>query len=253
MKNLLVPLSLCVFITPALAQDLPRKYIDLLPYVQRGPDQGETNTCLFHAATGAMELLANKKHDIKNPVSHGPYDLSESYTINAPSHHSSSGKSSWEAAVLKYNGVKGVHISSWEFEAWSGPYINNTVWNYRDSSSMKRVDLPKVQTQRLFVFGNRWSTKVLNESHIEMIKRALVQERSPILVNYNDDGYWHVVLIVGYDDDIPGSCHGVDPRDCSDDPGSFYVRDSFGMKVEVRDQEWFKAMGNAAFVVKEAQ
>src|SRR5690606_17960723 len=43
------------------AFSLPSEHLDLLPYLQPAPDQGETNTCLFVSSTGAVELLLNQK------------------------------------------------------------------------------------------------------------------------------------------------------------------------------------------------
>ena len=58
-----------------------------------------------------------------------------------------------------------------------------------------------------------------------------------------------MILIVGYDDRMPGLCYDTDPKECKG-MGSFYVRDSFGVRVELRDYDWFRLKGNAAFVVK---
>ncbi|HXH74887.1 MAG TPA: hypothetical protein VNJ08_07970 [Bacteriovoracaceae bacterium] len=235
----------------ALAQDLPSKYTELLNYVQVAPDQGDTNTCLFVASTGAMELIANKKHGITNPKPYGPYDLAESYIIHAPSYQTS-GKSFWETPVMKFNKGYGIHFADWPFDAWNDSSVDNTIWNSREWRSMKKVELPKVTTSQLFIYGNRWSTNVLNDSHIEKIKAALYKNKAPVLVNYNDNYYWHVVLIVGYDDNLPGKCYELSDSECKEQKGSFYVRDSFGISVEVRDYDWFRVKGNAAFVIKEA-
>lgn len=236
-------------------REIPTRYTELLDYVQPAPDQGESSTCLFVGSTGAMELIANKKEGIKHPRPYGKYDLSESFIIHAPI-HSAQNKYDFEVPVLKFNKGFGIHISDWDYTAWKGNYENNSVWSYRDWSGMKKIDLPKVETIPLFVRGNRWSTGVLNDSHVQQIKEALWKYKSPVLVNYNDDGYWHVILIVGYDDQLPGTCYdpAVPLAECNqDDVGSFFVRDSFGIPVEVRDYDWFRLMGNAAFVVKEAQ
>jgi C1A family cysteine protease len=106
-----------------------------------------------------------------------------------------------------------------------------------------------VETIKLFELGNKWSTLVLDQSHIQLIKEALWTYKSPILVNYNDENFWHVILIVGYDDNLPGVCYDTSPKECSG-LGSFYVRDSFGLRIELRDYDWFRVKGNAAFVVK---
>ena len=79
LKFLLIPFACTLLSLAAWAR--PDSYTELLDYVQEAPDQGETNTCLFVASTGAMELIANKEMGIKNPRPFGIYDLSESYVI----------------------------------------------------------------------------------------------------------------------------------------------------------------------------
>lgn len=244
-------LALFLFATSsALANSLPDKYTELLKYVQEAPDQGETNACLFVSSTGAMELIANKKNGIEKPESYGPYDLAESFLMHAPS---TSGGSWMEVPIRKFNKGFGIHVSSWPFEAWDDAWNNRTVWNYQDWSQMKQVSLPKVETQLLFMVGKKWATNVLNDQHIQKIKEALWMNKAPVLVNYNDNDYWHVIMIVGYDDQMPGVCYEITDIECRGRLGSFYVRDNFGSKVELRDYDWFRVKGNAAVLVKEAQ
>ena len=228
----------------------PSAYTELLDYVQEAPDQGDTNTCLYVASTGAIELIANKTHGIKNPRPFGPYDLSESFVINAPN---TVEKSFFETPVLRFNRGFGIHIKDWPYEAWKDYRVNKNVWNPKNTSQLPRINVPKVETIKLFQYGKRWATYVLNEEHIEAIKLALWTHKSPVIVNYNDNDYWHVVLIVGYDDNIPGECYDTDPKECAGSMGAFFVRDSFGVPVELRDYDWFRVNGNAAAVVKAVQ
>jgi hypothetical protein len=228
----------------------PSSYTELLDFVQEAPDQGESATCLFVGSTGAMELIANKRAGVRKPKPFGPYDLAESFLIHAPQ-VDARGRSFLEIPVLKFNAGFGIHITQWPYEAWSGQQESRQPWNSRSWQQLPRVALPQVETIRLFQFGNRWSTNVLSSQHIEEIKEALWRHRSPVLVNYNDDGYWHVVVIVGYDDELPGTCYGVPSKQCSESGGSFFVRDSFGIPLEVRAYDWFRVMGNAAVVVRE--
>jgi hypothetical protein len=247
MFQILVTLLLSATNTLA-SSDRPVFYTELLDYVQEAPDQGETNTCLYVASTGAMELLANKAMGIKNPQAYGPNDLSESFVINAPD---TIKKSFFETPVLRFNHGFGVHVSQWPYEAWKKNEINKSVWwNHPKASQVPKINLPKIETKKLFQFGNRWATNVLDDSHVEQIKQALWIHQSPIIVNYNDEGFWHVILIVGYDDRLPGECYDTDPKECEGDIGSFYIRDSFGIKTELRDYDWFRVKGNAAAVVK---
>lgn len=234
----------------AQTQALPSKYTGLLDYVQEAPDQGESNTCLFVASTGAMELIANKKNGIKNPTPYGKFDLSESFLIHSTD-YITAGKYYWEMPVLRFNRGYGIHITDWPYEAWDGTSESNMPWAYRNSTDLPKVVLPKVETEPVFVVGNKWSTHVLNAQNIEQIKDALWKHKAPVLVNYNDDGYWHVVLIVGYDDNIPGACYDVTKEECGGN-GAFYVRDSFGIPVELRDYDWFRIQGNTAISVRAA-
>lgn len=226
----------------------PGSYTELLDYVQEAPDQGETNTCLFVASTGAVELLANKIHGIKNPMPGAPYDLAESFLIHADNN---GGESFFNRPVLRFNKSGAIHIQHWPFAAWNGTEINMGVWDrHPDFDHLPRMQVPKVETIKLFQIGKRWSTNVIGDEEVESIKEALWKYRSPVLVNYNDEGYWHVILIVGYDDSLPGDCYDTEAEECSDDVGSFYIRDSFGVRIEVRDYDWFRIKGNAAFVVR---
>ena len=231
---------------------IPSSYTALVPYVQQAPDQGETGTCLYVASTGAMELLANKKYNVKNPKPYGRFDLAESFLIHAPEFASDEPKTLWESTVLKFNWGYGVHVKDWSYDAWNETYANNGVWNFKEWDGMKKVPLPKIETVPLFVVGEKWSTYVLEDAHIQQIKEALWKYKSPVLANYNDDGTWHVIVIVGYDDTLPAICYDSPQADCPSKLGAFYVRDSFGLTAEVRNYGWFKAKGNAAFVVKEA-
>lgn len=228
----------------------PSAYTELLDYVQEAPDQGDTNTCLYVASTGAIELIANKVNGIKNPKPFGKFDLSESFVITAPN---TVEKAFFETPVLRFNNGFGIHIKDWPYEAWKGYSVNKSVWNSKVTSKLPQVSVPKVETIKLFQYGKRWATNVLNDEHVEMIKQALWTHKSPVIVNYNDEDYWHVVLIVGYDDNIPGECYDTDPQECAGSTGAFFVRDSFGVPVELRDYDWFRVNGNAAAVVKAAQ
>jgi C1A family cysteine protease len=242
--------TLVFLLYTSLVYALPDKHTDLLDYVIMAPDQGETNTCMFIAATGAMEIILNKKHGIKHPQPMSKYDLSEIFTIHAPS---APYNGPWHVAtVSKFNNGVAVHAADLPFAAWNGDQINYGVWRYPSNfKTVPRLSVPKIETKKLFVRGGKYATHVLNDEDIETIKEALVKYNSPILVNYNDESYWHMVLIVGYQDGLQGDCYDTDPKYCRG-LGSFYVRDSFGVMFEVRDYDWFKIKGNAAFVVSEA-
>jgi C1A family cysteine protease len=231
------------------AKAAPSKFVDLLPYVQAAPDQGETNTCLFMASTGAMELLLNRKYGIKNPKPGSSFDLAESFLIwqgkyfhrsNPPGHFI-------EEAVQRFNHGEAILHRDWPFNAFNSDGTDNMgVWERHPQFwELPRIKVPRLKTELLFAKGKKWITYVLNETDIQRMKQTLAQKKAPLIVNYNDDRYWHVVLIVGYDDDAQGDCYEIEESECNN-KGAFFVRDSNGQTFEKRAYNWFLIKGNAA-------
>jgi C1A family cysteine protease len=252
MKTIIITLFMLAT-THLYAQPLPSHYADLLKYVQPAPDQGETNTCWFMASTGAMELLLNKKDKIRNPKMGGKNDLSESFLIWQKDFwdEETSTEHFIEEVVIRFNHGEAVHTSAWPYNAY---YADGTdsdeVWNkHPDFGNLPKVTVPKVKTKLLFSRGKKYATHVLKPEDIIAVKEALVKYQSPVIINYNDDGYWHVVLIVGYDDRKKGECYEIEEEECGK-KGLFYVRDSNGKRYEKRDYNWFLYMANAAAVVE---
>jgi C1A family cysteine protease len=248
-------LLILLLINPAAwaRRQLPESYTELLKYVQKAPDQGETNTCWFMASTGALELLLNKRDRIRNPRPGGKNDLSESFLIWQPRYYDSNNppRHFIEEAVQRFNHGEAVHHNVWPFSAYHEDGTDNfDVWKrHPDYEDLPRLKIPKVKTSLLFARGKKWDTYVLNSKDIQTVKEALVNKRSPVIINYNDDGYWHVVLIVGYDDKRKGECYELKKDECNH-KGLFYVRDSNGKHIESRAYNWFLYKGNAAAVIE---
>lgn len=253
MKNITI-LLLLIGSTHAFAiRSMPTRYVELLKFVQGAPDQGETNTCLYMASTGAMELLMNQKEKIRNPKAGAKYDLAESFIINQRDYWDKETRTGHfiEEIVIRFNHGEAVHISLWPYNAFNEDGTDNMgVWNrHADYVTLPRMSVPKVKTELLFARGKKWDTYVLTEKDILTVKETLVKRKSPVIINYNDDGYWHVVLIVGYDDKKKGECYELEESECGQ-KGSFYVRDSNGKRYEARDYNWFLYKANAAAVVE---
>lgn len=235
-----------------LAGNLPSKYTELIRYIQPAPDQGETNTCLFMASTGAMELLLNRKYDIRRPRRNGPFDLSESFLIHQYNYSDRKDPQEHfiEGAIAKFNHGEAVLNRDWPTPLNSSGVAEMEVWNLHPNfRSLPRIEVPKIKSELLFARGRKWATEVLRPEDIETVKRALVERRAPVIINYNDDGYWHVVLIVGYSDRAKGVCYELEKEECNK-RGAFAVRDSDGKKYEFRAYNWFLKYGNAAAVVE---
>ena len=231
------------------ANALPTRYTELNDYVLQAPNQGQVNTCLFMGATGAMEILLSKKLGIKHPQPLGPTDISERYTI---SEAASSRSHSWfEDAFLKFDSGEAILTRDMPFESFTAEGdINNDVWNVPSNfDTAPRIKLPKVDTILLFS-NDKFARGVLDDSHLQRVKEALVKYRSPIITVGNDEEYWHVTVIVGYDDYLEGDCFELDSKVCRGKKGVLYVRDSFGTRVEARSYEWFLRRQNSAAVAK---
>jgi C1A family cysteine protease len=235
------------------ARALPKSYTDLLSYVQPAPDQGETNTCWFVASTGAMELLMNRRDNITHPKLGGKNDLSESFLIWQKDFWDNQTRTEHfvEEVVIRFNHGEAVHNSAWPFKAYNSDGTDSLdVWNkHPDFATLPRMQVPQVKTSLLFARGKKYATYVLRETDLTTLKEALVTHQAPIIINYNDDGYWHVVLIVGYDDQKKGECYQIEADECAN-KGAFYVRDSNGKSYEARDYNWFLYKANAAALVE---
>ena len=243
---------------PCFAKPLPMKYIELIKYVQPAPDQGETNTCIYIASTGVMELLLNKKYDIISPKGDGPYDLAESFLIWQSDFYNQSNQpeSFIEEIVQRFNFGEAINAKFWSFKSKNADNTDNwDVWSkHPEYDGLPRMDVPQLETELLFAKGGkrdggRWSTNVLEAGDLTIIKEALFKYKSPVLANYNDDGYWHVVMIVGFDDNAKGDCYEIEAKVCNS-KGSFYVRDSNGKNIELRAYNWFLEKGNTAASVR---
>ena len=242
-----------IFSAAFAAAELPVQYTELNDYVIEAPNQGQVNTCLFMSATGAMEILLSKKLGIKNPQPNGETDISERYTITEQA--SVRSKSWFEDAFLKFDSGVAVLTRDMPFESFSeNGDINYGVWNYpANFETAPRIKLPKIETVFLFSVGSKYSKGVLDQTHVQKVKEALVQYQSPVIAIGNDEDYWHVTVITGYDDNAEGDCYELDSKVCVGKKGAFYVRDSFGTRLEARSYEWFIRRGNSAAVAKLAE
>jgi hypothetical protein len=242
-------LLLSLLLSSHVFAQLPESHTDLLPFVQEAPDQGDTATCLFMGTTGVVELLLNQKYNIKYPNKGEIFDLAERFAIS----HSVKASGHWIEQVLpKFNQGWTIHERELPFKAWTdNGEVNRSVWNRpQDFYQLPRTGIQgKFNTTKIFARGkNKWSKYVVIEGDIENVKKAIVENNAPVLINYNHDGWWHVISIVGYDDNAKGECTHTPDYECKG-KGAFYVRDSLGKPTHLRDYDWFRVNVNTAFAV----
>lgn len=246
MKRIFLTALACSF---AFASNLPQRHDSLLQYVQEAPDQGDVASCLYMATTGSIELLLNQKYGIRYPKKGDIFDISERFTMN----YKVSSPGSWHLTALgRLNRGWAISENNLPFTAWTEDgEINRSMWKKpKGFYDMERMKINHTfKAQKLFIRGkNRHSKYVVKKQDIEAIKRALVENNAPVLINYNHNRWWHMINIVGYDDNAKGECTHTPEAQCSG-MGAFYVRDSLGKEVHLRDYDWFRVNGNAAFVI----
>jgi hypothetical protein len=254
---------------------------NLLDYVIQAPNQENAGTCNLMAATGAMEILFNQWKRVNgyqmDTTINGTSDLSEPYTINIAAAY---GYSTTLTPILAYNSNANAAVLSKDFpflNSFNGGYDAKNNWG-RQTPKTSKVAVPRVQAQVLFGGttlndNSKWDVALMNESQIESVKAELRKNR-PVLVTYNHNDYWHVVVVVGYDDELSENCQMVrkyydnpkatygyklraafDRSGCRD-KGVFYVRDSLGPqartpKYSVRSYDWLKYLGNHIISVRQ--
>jgi len=245
MKRILVALILCA---QSAFASLPNQHTKLLPFVQESPDQGDVASCLYMSTTGAIELLLNQKYNIRYPQKGELFDISERFTINLPG----SQGSSWHLTALsKLNQNWAIAESDLPFNAWTeSGGVDRSMWRRPAGFySLPRMKIDhNFKAKKLFIRGKRYAKYVIQSGDIELVKKAIVENNAPVLTNYNHDGWWHMINIVGYDDNAKGECTHTPEPECTK-LGGFYVRDSLGKDVHLRSYDWFRVNVNAAFSV----
>jgi len=196
-------------------------FADLLPYVLRSPHQQEAGSCLYMSLTGIAEFWLSFLNPGESREPEGPLDLSERYLMNLAG---STGVPNWKtdsiylfnknrAAALNTDyrftkgwvkkNARGNYVKAQPTEA-GAEYGTRFNWinelNLTDASSL--VALPRFEREVLFAdpASDQWNVGVMPTDIIERIKTALVTRRAPVHVIYNHYGYWHAVMIVGFDD-----------------------------------------------------
>ncbi|MBF0299309.1 MAG: hypothetical protein HQK51_11350 [Oligoflexia bacterium] len=243
----------------------------LLPYTLAAPNQLGAGSCLYMATTGAVELLVNQQKNITYDPNlyDGDYDFSERYLMNLYVN----GYNNLYDLVYKINVAGGMLLNK-DYRFTMGYYKKNLLgklvktyasdkkaiygetynWinEYSNSGlSKKIVPLNKLDRELIFTNSNRWNVGVMSGTTVQKIKDKLDQYKAPVVVIYNHYGYWHAVVIVGYNDNVEiAGCPFVDSTlayfkkngnntyynkivnakkkdgGCNTSRGVFYIRDS---------------------------
>ncbi|WP_218110016.1 hypothetical protein [Oligoflexus tunisiensis] len=246
----------------------------LLNYVIQSPNQENAGTCNLMAATGALEILLNQWKDAEGKTvdtsNDGASDLSEPYTINTAIGYGY-GDTLAPIMAFNHNGNGAVLSKDFPFVNSYDGYDAQINWN-RPTPDVYRVAVPTIKGTSFFGGttlndNTKWAVTVMDEAQVETVKSELRKNR-PVLVTYNHSDFWHVVVVVGYDDELSENCQmvrsyynkakalygakvkaAVDRDGGCREKGVFYVRDSLGPgarspKYSVRSYDWLKYLGN---------
>ncbi len=190
---------------------------DLLPYVVPAPDQENAGSCLFMSHTAVVEWWLSK---IQSP---NKINLSERYTLNLKSRKiGSKSISNWRTDTIYRFNASGVHVLNSDFPFTKGWFkksagkrvishkgaedaVYGTAYNWIVSPTPKGtplVSLPKFERTVLYKDRdrNQWNTGQAPKNAVALIKKALRENKAPVIAIYNHYGYWHANMIMGYND-----------------------------------------------------
>lgn len=261
---------------------------NLLKYVIPSPNQEDAGSCHYMAATGAMEVLLNQSKDRQglsiDTKPNGSSDISEAYLMNIPGDNGDA--LTGLRKILGFNNAGSQALSNYHFPFWNSATGKKARDNWkRPFATEPDIRTPEVALNNIYGGASiddksKWDVAVFGDREIEAVKDELRQDR-PVVATYNHFGYWHVVVIVGYDDTVVQDCSWVtkfmedsgsgagfptyqarvkkafeDNGGCRQE-GVFYVRDSLGFgggadratKYSARSYEWLRYLGNHAYSV----
>lgn len=196
---------------------------ELVPYVLPSPDQNEAGSCLYMALTGSAEWWLARRNPYASRAPDGPIDLSERYIMNlAGLEEDSNGVDNWKTDSIyvfnrhhraalnrEYRYTKGWYIWTEDGYEHQGDKVGSYGTSYNWINELDTYDLdtwgqPLPHFERDVLYAdpesNQWNVGIGDGSWIRKIKTALQTRKAPVIVVYNHYGYWHAVLVVGFDD-----------------------------------------------------
>lgn len=190
-----------------------------LPYMMPSPYQENAGSCLFMSHTASTEVLLGHKMGRK-------VDLSERYLMNlakADVGHDLVGN--WitdtiyrlNATKETYANVDFPYIKGWyryengervfsEPQAQDAYYGVHANWVVALNELNPKKAISHNGFKRKILFedpkGNRWNVGTAPKDIVKTVKRALDSKEGPVVVIYNHTGFWHAVMVGGYNDNI---------------------------------------------------
>lgn len=201
-------------------------YTELVPYVMGSPNQEGAGSCLYMSITGTAEWWLAKLNPQSSKNIDGPLDLSERFLMNiAGIDEDRSPVANWKTDTIfhfnqigygmlnrHYRYTKGWFQDTSTGYAKAEPHAEGasygTEYNWideRPQSHEGRINLPQFNRRVIFAdpASNQWNVAVTPANIVDQVKYYLKKFKAPVNVIYNHYGYWHAVMIVGFDDQEP--------------------------------------------------
>lgn len=201
---------------------------DLLPFVTATVDQEEAGSCLYMSHTGVIEWWLN----FIGKDNHTPIDLSERYYMALKTENiGSKFISNWRTDNIyrvnanpyfftnkQYPFTKSYFTTDPQTQdrIVAGPTTQDATYNaefnwisFKSKVDEKylssKINLPKFKREIIYKDkdDDQWSVAGAPSDIIEKIKAALIKNKAPVNVIYNHHGFWHAVIIVGFNDNAP--------------------------------------------------
>lgn len=210
--------------------ELSTGFNSLLPYMLPSPDQGDAGTCLFMAHTGVIEWWLAKSAGQQYPQIAGDFDLSERLSANLKTLAiGSDSVNNWRTdTIYRFNSL-GYSFRNSDYPFTQGWYSRNELnqrvptradaqgayygINYNWIAEFQNLNAPKVMLpkfKREVLYAdpsqNQWNITGAPKDIVETVKRKLKENNAPIITIYNHMGYWHTVVILGYNDSLETDC-----------------------------------------------
>lgn len=195
-----------------------------LPYMMPTPDQENAGSCLFMSHTAATEVLVNRERDLNGLQN---IDLSERYFMNL----SKAGIGNDIIADWKTDTIYRLNKTGRMYTNENFPYMKgwykagpnglrifadendqdafygvraNWVLALDQLKKKPSIKLPKYERKVLFQDPkkNRWNVATAPNDIVSKVKKALHKKTGPVVVIYNHTGFWHAVMVAGYNDTV---------------------------------------------------
>jgi hypothetical protein len=200
-------------------------YTELVPYILPSPHQEDAGSCLYMSLTGVAEWWLARLNPHVSRAPNGPLDLSERYLINISAYKKfQKNVKDWKTDSIEILNAAGRSLLNSSYPFTKGWYREDSkgdifpaapnaagstygvIINWFDnikSVTSGYVEIPKFTRKVIYADpdSDQWNLGLNPVGIVGRVKDALVENKAPVQVIYNHEGYWHSVFVVGFDDE----------------------------------------------------